>query len=429
MKLLIKNGRVIDPVSGTDAVMDVLVDGSIVAEIAKNISASGAECIDAGGLVVAPGLIDMHTHLREPGFEHKETIETGSRSGVKGGFCALVPMANTDPVADSVKVIELINKLARESAWTHIYPVAAVTRGLKGKELVQIGDLKDAGAVALSDDGRPLADGKVFSVALECANMYGLPVISHCEDLSLTEGGCMHEGEVSASLGLKGIPAEAEETMVARDIALARLAGGRLHIAHVSCARSVEHIRAAKREGLRVTAETAPHYFSLTDEAVQESGTNAKMNPPLRTAADVEAIKEGLSDGTIDAIATDHAPHATSEKEVDFSVAPFGIVGLETCLPLVITKLVDEGVLTLSEAIAKLTLAPARILNLPTGRLEAGARADITVFDPEAEVTVDATRFESKSRNTPFDGWRLRGRAIHVIVAGMPKLRDGRLVE
>ena len=429
MKILIKNGRVIDPASGIDAVMDVLVDGSIVAEIAENISAPGAECVDAAGLVVAPGFIDMHTHLREPGFEHKETIETGSRSGVKGGFCALVPMANTDPVADSVKVIELINKLARESAWTHIYPVAAVTRGLKGKELVQIGDLKDAGAVALSDDGRPVADGEVLSVALECANMYGLPVISHCEDISLTEGGCMHEGEVSASLGLKGIPAEAEETMVARDIALARRAGGRLHIAHVSCARSVEHIRAAKREGLRVTAETAPHYFSLTDEAVQESGTNAKMNPPLRTAADVEAIKEGLSDGTIDAIATDHAPHATAEKEVDFSEAPFGIVGLETCLPLVITKLVDEGVLTLPEAIAKLTLAPARILNLLTGRLEAGARADITVFDPEAEVTVDASRFESKSRNTPFDGWRLRGRAIHVIVAGRPKLRDGRLVE
>ena len=429
MKILIKNGRVIDPASGTDAVMDVLVDGSIVAQIAENISAPGAECIDAGGLVVAPGLIDMHTHLREPGFEHKETIETGSRSGVKGGFCALVPMANTDPVADSVEVIELINKLARESAWTHIYPVAAVTRGLKGKELVQIGDLKDAGAVALSDDGRPVADGEVFSVALECANMYGLPIISHCEDLSLTKGGCMHEGEVSASLGLKGIPAEAEETMVARDIALARLAGGRLHIAHVSCARSVEHIRAAKREGLRVTAETAPHYFSLTDEAVQESGTNAKMNPPLRTAADVEAIKEGLGDGTIDAVATDHAPHTTAEKEVDFSEAPFGIVGFETCLPLVITKLVDEGVLTLPEAIAKLTLAPARILNLPMGRLKAGARADITVFDPAAEVSVDANRFESRSRNTPFDGWRLRGRAMHVIVAGRPKLRDGRLVE
>ena len=429
MKILIKNGRIIDPAAGIDAVMDVFVDGSIVAEIAENISAPGAEIIDASGLVVAPGLIDMHTHLREPGFEHKETIETGSRSGVKGGFCALVPMANTDPVTDSVDVISLVNERARESAWTHIYPVAAVTRGLEGKELVQISDLKDAGAVALSDDGRPVADGEVFSVALECANMYGLPVISHCEDLSLAEDGCMHEGEVSASLGLKGIPAAAEESMVARDIALARLAGGRLHIAHVSCALSVEHIRAAKREGVRVTAETAPHYFSLTDEAVQESGTNAKMNPPLRTAADVEAIKQGLSDGTIDAIATDHAPHAQEEKELAFAEAAFGIVGLETCLPLVITKLVDEGVLTLPEAIVKLTLAPARILNLPTGRLEAGARADITVFDPAAEVTVDVNRFESKSRNTPFDGWRLRGRAIHVIVAGRPRLRDDRLVK
>jgi len=274
-----------------------------------------------------------------------------------------------------------------------------------------------------------VTDAKVFSVALECADMYDLPIISHCEDPILAEGGCMNEGPICTRLGLNGIPAAAEETMVARDIELARRAGGRLHIAHVSCARSVEHIRAAKREGLRVTAETAPHYFSLTDEAVQEIGTNAKMNPPLRTAADVEAIKEGLRDGTIDAIATDHAPHSQAEKAVDFADAPFGIVGLETCLPLVMTELVDEGALTLPEAIAKLTIGPARILGLPMGRLEPGARADITVFDPSVEFTVDASDFESKSRNTPFDGRRLKGRAMHVIVAGRPRLRDGRLVE
>jgi dihydroorotase len=429
MGLLITNGRVIDPASGTDTVMDVLVEESAIAEIGQGVSAPGAEIIDASGLVVAPGFIDMHTHLREPGYEHKETIETGSRSGVKGGYCALTPMANTNPVADCAKVIDYVRACAEDSAWTHIYPVAAVTRGLEGKELVEIGDLKEAGAVALSDDGRSVVDDEVFGVALECADMYDLPVISHCEDPDMAAGGCMNEGPTSASLGLKGIPAAAEETMVARDIALARRFGGRLHIAHVSCAGSVELIRAAKSEGLRITAETAPHYFSLTDEAVQAFGANAKMNPPLRSAADVEAIKEGLRDGTIDAIATDHAPHSQEEKAVALADAPFGIVGLETCLPLVITELVDEDALTLPQAIATLTANPARILGLPMGRLEPGARADITVFDPAAEVTVRAAEFESKARNTPFEGRRLKGRAAHVIVNGRLRLRDGRLVE
>ena len=429
MKLIIKNGRVIDPASGTDGIMDVLVDGSVIVEIAENLSAPDAEYLDAEGLVVAPGFVDMHTHLREPGFEHKETIETGSRSGIRGGYCALVPMANTDPIADCVDVINQVKASAEKSAWTHIYPVAAVTAGLNGKDLVQIGDLKEAGVVALSDDGRPVVDDEVLGVALECADMFGLPIISHCEDPSLAEGGCMHDGSVSASLGVRGIPAAAEETMVARDIDILRRAGGRLHIAHVSCAESVEHIRAAKREGLVVTAETAPHYFTLMDEAVQKYGANAKMNPPLRTAADVEAVMEGLRDGTIDAIATDHAPHAESEKAVGLADAPFGIVGLETALSLVITQLVDEGVLTLSQAIARLTIEPAKILSLPMGRLQPGARADVTVFDPATEVVIDASRFESKGRNTPFDGWRLKGQVVHVVVGGEIKLRDGQLIE
>ncbi len=429
MKLLIKNGRIIDPASGTDAVMDVLVEGSAIVEISENISAGGAKVIDADGLVVAPGFVDMHTHLREPGFEHKETIETGSRAGIMGGYCALAPMANTNPIGDCVHVIDYVSARADESAWTHIYPVAAVTLGLEGKDLVQIGDLKEAGVVALSDDGRPIEDEEALAVALECAGMYDLPIISHCEDPALTAGGCMSEGATSAALGLRGIPAAAEETMVARDIEILRRAGGRLHIAHVSCAGSVESIRAAKRDGISVTAETAPHYFTLTDEAVQKFGVNAKMNPPLRMVADVEAIKEGLRDGTIDAIATDHAPHTESEKAVGVADAPFGIVGLETALALALTELVETGALTLSDAIAKLTLEPARILGLPMGRLEAGARADITIFDPAAEVIVDASRFESKGRNTPFDGRRLKGKIRHVIVAGQMKLRDGRLVE
>jgi dihydroorotase len=425
MKLLIKNGRIIDPASGTDAVMDALVEGSTIVEIAGNISAPGAEVIDAGGLVVAPGFIDMHTHLREPGFESKETIETGSRAGVMGGYCALAPMANTNPIADCVHVIDYIKTRADESAWTHIYPIAAVTRGLEGKDLVQIGDLKEAGVVALSDDGRPIEDEEVLAVALECAGIYDLPIVSHCEDSALAAGGCMSEGATSTGLRLKGIPAAAEETMVARDIEILRRAGGRLHIAHVSCAGSVESIRAAKRDGISVTAETAPHYFTLTDEAVQKFGANAKMNPPLRAATHVEAIKEGLRDGTIDAIATDHAPHTESEKAVGTADAPFGIVGLETALPLVMTELVETGILTLTDAIAKLTTGPARILNLPMGRLEVGARADITIFDPTAEVIIDASRFESKGRNTPFDGRRLKGKTRHVIVAGQMKLRDG----
>jgi dihydroorotase len=442
VKILIKGGRVVNPpgiekqaepksaeaAPVLDAVMDVLVDGSTIAKIGKNITAPAAKKIDAAGLVVAPGFIDMHTHLREPGREDEETVESGSRSGLKGGYCALTPMANTDPVADNVEVINFLNAQAEKYAWTHINPVGAVTRGLKGETITEIGEFKEAGVVAISDDGQPITNSRIMMLALEYASMFDLPIISHCEDSDLTEGACMNEGLNSTILGLPGMPATAEETMAARDIALARLTGGRVHIAHVSCARTVELVRRAKKEGVNVTAETAPHYFSLTDDAVRTYDTNAKMNPPLRTAEDVEAIKQGLHDGTIDAIATDHAPHTHVEKEVAFIDAPFGIVGLETCLPLILTKLVEEGVLTLPEAIAKLTLGPARILGLPMGKIEAGVRADITVLDPACEITVDTGKFESKCRNSPFNGWRLKGQAVHVVVAGQLRLHDGQLV-
>lgn len=421
-------GRSGETPPAVDAIMDVLIEESTIAKIGKNISSPKAKKIDADGMIVAPGFIDMHTHLREPGREDEETIESGSRSGIKGGYCALVPMANTEPVADNVEVINFLNAQAEKYAWTHIYPVGAVTRGLKGETITEIGEFKEAGAVAISDDGRPVSDSRIFLLALEYAGMFDLPVISHCEDIHLTENGCMNEGLNSTILGLPGMPAAAEEIMVARDIALARLSGGRVHIAHISSARSVELVRRAKLEGVRVTAETAPHYFSLTDEAVKTYDTNAKMNPPLRTGEDVEAVKQGLRDGTIDAIATDHAPHTHVEKEVAFIDAPFGIVGLETGLPLVLTKLVGEGVLTLPEAIAKLTFGPARILGVPMGRIETGARADITVFDPSCEYAVDVSSFESKCHNSPFNGWRLKGRAVHVIVAGQLRLHDGRLV-
>ncbi len=427
-KILIRDGRLVNPASGTDAALDVLIENGIVSRIEEAISVSGAREIDARGLVVAPGFVDMHTHLREPGGEAKETIESGSRSGVKGGFCALAPMANTDPPVDDPDTVRFVKTRASKSAWTHIYPIAAVTRGLKGETLTDAGQLREAGAVALSDDGRPVLSSRLFREALERAKAFDIPVISHCEDTDLTRGGCMNEGMVSATLGYAGMPAEAEKSMVERDIELARQTGARLHIAHVSCARSVALVRDAKRDGVNVTAETAPHYFSLTEEAVKTCGTNAKMNPPLRTAKDVEAIKEGLRDGTIDAIATDHAPHAKAEKNAPFPEAPFGIIGLETCLSLVMTKLVGEGVLSLSEAIVKLALAPARILGLPMGELKLGARADITIFDPERELVVDSRLFESKSRNTPFEGWRLRGQAIHVIVGGVLRLHNGMFI-
>ena len=427
MKILIKGGRIVDPANGRDFQGDLLVSNTKVEKIGKSLRVKADRVIDATGLVVDPGFIDMHVHLREPGYEEKETIRTGSMSGAKGGFTSLVPMANTNPPIDNAGMVDFVLKRAEHTAVTRVFPVAAVTKGIEGKQLTEAGELKEAGAVALSDDGRPIADSELMRRALEYAGMFGLPIIVHEEDPELAGDGCMNEGYNSTVLGLSAIPKAAEEVMVSRDLSIAELTGGRVHFAHVTTARSVELIRDAKKRGLAVTAETAPHHFSLTDDALKTYNTNAKMKPPLRDKEDVAAIKEGLKDGTLDAIATDHASHTVAEKEVEFDVAPFGIVGLETALPLMLTELVEPGVLPLPEAIAKVTVNPAHILGLPLGELREGGPADITIFSPDEQVVVDSSSFASLGRNTPFDGFKLKGRVLYTIVDGIIALDQGEL--
>lgn len=434
MNLLLKNVRVLDPASGIDGQMDVLVEGTKITEIRQGIPESeggwdgpkggpkdpahlSGGVIDGTGKVLVPGLIDMHCHLREPGFEYKETIESGSKAGAAGGYTSLVCMANTLPVNDTRAVTEYILRQARERALTNIFPIGAVTKELKGESLAEIGELKEAGVVALSDDGKPLLNAGLLRRALEYASSFGLTIISHCEDLNLVGQGVMNEGFVSTTLGLRGIPNAAEEVIVLRDITLAELTGAPLHIAHVSTAGSVRAIREAKARGVKVTAETTPHHFTLTDEAVRGFDPNTKMNPPLRTAKDVAAVIVGLRDGTLDAIATDHAPQTAIEKDVEFEYAANGIIGLETALPLTL-KLVQEGHLTLMEAIEKLTLKPARILGLSKGELKVGADADLTLIDLNRKQTIEVSKFKSKSRNSPFQGWELKGFAVLTIVAG-----------
>lgn len=418
MNILIKNGHVIDPANKVDEKLDVLVTDGKIAKLGKpgSLSDNSARVIDASGKLVVPGLIDMHVHLREPGFEYKETIATGTAAAKAGGFTSVCCMPNTNPVNDSRSVTEFILAQARNAS-ARVFPIGAITKGSKGEELTEMAELHTAGCFAVSDDGRPVMNAAIMRRAMEYSKIFDLLVISHCEDSSLSDKGVMNEGVVSTELGLRGIPRSAEDVMTGRDISLAELTGCRLHIAHVSTAGSVRMVRDAKSRGVKVTAETCPHYFSLTEEAVRGYNTMAKMNPPLRTTDDVAAIKQGLKDGTIDVIATDHAPHALDEKSGEFDYAPFGVVGLETALGLTL-RLVDEGALSLSEAVRKLTNNPASILKIGEGTLTAGSDADITIIDPNTEWTVDASQFKSKSKNTPFNGWKLRGRAVQAIVGG-----------
>ena len=416
--LYLRGGTVVDPQGGHRGAMDVLVTGGRVAGIGTVKPPKDAVEIDLRGRVVVPGLIDIHVHLREPGREDKETIASGTRAAAAGGFTAVACMPNTAPPLDTRSAVALVVREAARRAVTRVYPIAAITQGRAGKVITEMGELREAGAVAVSDDGDWVADGHVMRCALEYARMCGLPVVSHAEDASIKAGGVMHEGYWSTALGLKGIPAAAEEAAVARDIALARLTGARLHIAHISTAGAVEMVRRAQAEGLAVTAEATPHHFTLTDEAVRGYDANTKMSPPLRSAADLEAVRRGLADGTIGVIATDHAPHTEIEKEVEFDAAPNGIVGLETAVGLALTELVRPKIIDLETLVRRMSAAPAALLGVPGGTLAAGAPADVTVLDLDAEWTVEPAAFRSLSRNTPFAGRRLIGRAVLTIVGG-----------
>ena len=418
MKLLLKGARVIDPAGNLDAPMDVLVEDGKIAGCKPGIKApSGAKVLNLTDMILAPGLIDMHTHLREPGYEYRETVASGSAAAVAGGFTSIACMPNTHPVNDNRSVTEFILRKAAEANLANIYPIGAVSMNSDGKQMTEFWDLREAGVVALSDDGNPVMDAALMRRAMEYAYSLDLPVIQHCEDKNLSAGGLMNEGYPSTLLGLPGIPAIAEEIMVARDILIAEYTGTRIHFAHVSTAGSVRLIRNAKKRGLRVTAETAPHYFTLTDESLRDYDTNYKVSPPLRGKTDVSAVKEGLADGTLDAIACDHAPHGRTDKEVEFEYAANGISGLETSLGLSLS-LVHEGVLSWPELIAKMSCNPARILNLPKGTLAKGADADITVIHPELAWSVDAAAFHSLGKNSPFSGRKLKGRAVLTIVGG-----------
>jgi dihydroorotase len=417
MTIAIKGGHVIDP-GQWNGPADVVIENGKVARLGPNLSVpDGATVIQAVGRLVLPGFVDVHVHFREPGFEYKETIESGTAAAVAGGFTSVCCMPNTNPVNDNQSITEFILERARAAGLAHVFPIGAITKGSEGKELAEIGDLRRAGCVAISDDGRPVMNSLVMRRAMEYARAFDIPVVDHCEDLHLSEGGCMNEGLVSTELGLPGIPPAAEDVMVARNLSLAELTGARLHLAHISTVGSVRMVREAKARGIHVTAEACPHHFTLTEELARGYNTHAKMNPPLRTWQDVQAIKEGLRDGTIDVIATDHAPHAPQEKQQEFTEAPFGIVGLETALPLTL-GLVEEGILDLETAVAKLTVRPAEAFGLAKGTLAVGADADVVLVSPHAQWEVDPARFRSKSRNTPFAGWKVKGLVTMTLVGG-----------
>jgi dihydroorotase len=422
MKKLLRGGRVVDPVNGLDGAFDILVDGAVIAKIGRDLPVDGATVVDVPrGLVLCPGLIDMHVHLREPGQEHKETVATGTASAVAGGFTAVACMPNTSPVNDSATVTGLILAKAAAAGLARVYPIGAVSKGQKGELLADIAELKAAGCVAITDDGHPVATALLLRRALEYAGMFGMPVVEHCEDPTLKGDGVAHEGFHASRLGLRGIPGACESLGVERGVLLAELTGSAFHVAHMSARGSMRAVRKAKEAGVRVTCEVAPHHFTLTDEALGSPvpyDTNTKMNPPLREAADRDAMLQGIADGTVDVIATDHAPHHYDEKQVEFDRAPFGIVGLETAVPLSFDRLVHSGLIPLRRLIELLSVNPARVLNIPGGTLSEGAAADITVLAPDLPVRIDAARLRSRSKNTPFDGWQLRGGVAATIVGG-----------
>lgn len=423
--LLIRGGRVIDPAQDIDRIADLrIVDGRI-AGIGPGETGAGRadETIDAAGMIVTPGLIDMHVHLREPGREEDETIASGTRAALAGGFTSVACIPNTEPPIDTQAAVEFIHQKAARADTCNVFVVACVSRNREGKELAEIGQLVEAGAVAFSDDGAPVADAELMRRALEYCSMFGKPILAHEEVLELSRGGVMNEGLVSLLLGLGGMPAAAEEVMIGRDTALAESTGGRLHVMHVSTAGGVALVRAAKARGVRVTAEACPHHFTLTDESLRTFDANCKMSPPLRTAADVEAIIAGIADGTIDCIATDHAPHAREKKMLELDRAPFGILGLETAIGLSVTRLIVPGRLAWPRLVEAMSTLPARILGLDRGTLRTGSPADVTIIDPDLDWKVDVRSFRSKSINSPFDGWTLRGRAVATIVAGRVKYR------
>ncbi len=422
MQMMLKGGRVIDPASGRDGVFDVLVVDGRIARVGKDLPAGGADVFEIKpGWIVAPGLIDIHVHLREPGQEHKETVATGTASAVAGGFTAVACMPNTDPVNDHAGITQFILKKAADAGLARVYPIGAVSLGSKGDQLAELGEQKAAGCVAFTDDGQPVRTALLMRRALEYAGMLGVPVIDHCEDPSLKGDGVVHEGYYASALGLRGIPGVAESVMVERDVSLSELTGGHVHVAHMSARQSLRAVRAGKERGVRVTCEVAPHHFLLTDEALDgpvKYDTNLKMNPPLREAADRDAMLDGIADGTVDIIATDHAPHHADEKSMEFDRAPFGIVGLETAVPIVFDRLVHTGRITLRRMIELLSVNPARLINVTGGTLADGAPADITILGPDLPVAVSPDALRSKSKNTPFGGWQFRGGVIATIVGG-----------
>ena len=422
MKRLLRGGRVVDPATGVDGHFDVLIDGDRIAKVGKGLPVDGAEVVEIpAGFIISPGLIDMHVHLREPGQEHKETVATGTSAAVAGGFTAVACMPNTTPINDNANVTSYIVAKAREANLARVYPIGAVSRGSKGEFLADIADMREAGCVALSDDGWPVRTALMMRRALEYAGMFGMPVIDHCEDPSLRADGVAHEGCCAGILGLKGIPAAAESIMAARDILLSEVTGSAVHIAHMSARTSLREVRRGKDAGIRVTCEVTPHHFTLTDDALAAPvpyDTNTKMNPPLSEVADRDSMIAGIADGSIDAIATDHAPHHYDEKKVEFDQAPFGIVGLETAVSLTFDRLVHAGVIGLSRMVALLSTNPARILNIPGGTLAEGSLADITILAPDLRVRVAAASMRTRSKNMPFEGWELRGGVAATIVGG-----------